>query len=105
MHRLLISVAILALSACAARGVVEEPETTAQLGFLNGPDVNRSYVEARLGAPAATYEGGTVVSYMLYMWKNRLSSLPESWMAAQYALLLLYDTDGRLVRRALTRRQ
>jgi hypothetical protein len=105
MHVIAIVVATAALAACAARGLVEEPETIARLGFLNGPDIRRADVEARLGAPAAIYEDGKVVSYSLYMSRDGLSVTGSPLGTEQYSLVLEYGTDGRVVRRALTRRK
>jgi hypothetical protein len=106
LRRFLGLVAIAAVSACASRGAVDDPAAIAQLGFLNGPDVTRAYVEARLGAPSTTYEGGAVASYTLFMKNDRLATTVDGnpgMISGRYALLLHYDADGRLVRRALTR--
>lgn len=128
MLRLVVLALISLLAACAARTVVDDPGMIAHLGFLNGMDVRRAHVEARLGTPAAIYEDGTVVSYTLYLNNNILSSAPSKsvqehesrrspegpvglrdpaggTLDPQYALLLEYDANGRLVRHALLRRR
>lgn len=102
-RRVLVVIALALLAACASRGAVSDPAVLAQLGFLNGPDVTRAYVEARLGLPSETFEGGSVTSYRLYMVNGRLTTFFDRAMSARYALLLHYDADGRLARHALAR--
>jgi hypothetical protein len=113
MRQFFLFAVVAVLSACAGitRGVVEDPKMTTQLAFLNGSNVSRASVEARLGAPSASYEGGTVVSYGLYTGTDTvynddlLKTTPNVWGPPRYALLLQYDPNGQLVRYVLIRRR
>lgn len=84
------------------------------IAFLDEAATTRSTVEARLGKPVSSFEGGLVVSYRL----GRVSEpLPAQWYSTQpdydikwasvpgapgsIQLMIEYDDHGKVVRHAL----
>lgn len=93
-----------ALEACALhpdREVIgAETELGAQLGFIRAPDARRELVEARLGGPASTFEGGRIVGYAVYADRGQLSL---GGGLDCYGLMIEYADDGHVVRHVLIR--
>lgn len=92
------------LVACAAwtdrEAVAPGSELGVQLGFIRDPGCRRGLVEARLGDPASTFEGGRIVAYAVYDTGGRLSL---SGGRDCYGLMIEYGDDGRVARFALIR--
>jgi hypothetical protein len=108
----------LSLLGCASdaerRGVVDDrsPLQT-ELGFMRDPAIRRQDIEARLGAPSASFEGGRIVSYAVRYdaSRKRLGLVPEQEHPSKdvsgarncYGLMIAYEADGRVMRYALVR--
>jgi hypothetical protein len=94
----LLSVAFVGCSGPARSALGPEDALTAELGFVRGGNVTRGMIEARLGAPTATYEGGRIVSYMVFDDKGRLSL---TYGGDCYAVMIEYASDAVVARHAL----
>ena len=84
------------------RGPVDDTVLRGQLGFLQGEAVDRSLVVARLGAPAAVFEGGRLSLYRVYERAGRLTQEPVA-ASRCFSLVIEYLDSGRLRRHALVR--
>ena len=84
---------------------VDDRFVTQQLDFLVR-NASRDEIEARLGAPAALYEQGAVVSYRLYTGVDGqvMTASRSAQSAGTYTLVLQYGPDGRVTRHALLQR-
>jgi hypothetical protein len=97
-------VVALVLSGCEGpprSAVTPESALLDQLGFIRGDRVGRATVEARLGVPGATYEGGLVVSYTLFYSQGRFSLDSGPAGSECYALMIQYSQDGLIARHSL----
>ncbi len=97
---------IILAGACSSASVGPETDEAllAGLGYVRVGEVTRNEVEARLGPPQASYEGGRITSYMLTedRWQLRLASADRS---PKFDLMLVYGDDGRLANRSLVRKR
>lgn len=104
IRRALAVIAMLtALTGCAApRGPIDDPAMTAKLGFIQAGASTRAEVEARLGPPKQTYEGGRVATYVVAERDGRLTTGPSPGQV--YTLVIEYAADGIIARRSLVAR-
>jgi len=90
---------------CATRGAVDDPALIAKLGFIRPGGANRAEVEARLGAPVQSFEGGRLVMYLVGERDDgRLSTIAGLPHGFAYTLFIEYAPDETIARRALLRR-
>lgn len=121
-----VMVAVLALAGCGTpprRGdAIDVPELGALVAFVGEPGMSRDTIEARLGPPRSTFEGGLIVGYRFeYVARpakgaSFLSSRPYdnveyAWQAvppsnkphAGPQLMIEYDAAGKVIRHGLIR--
>lgn len=98
------------------QGVADEG-LAEHLAFLRKPGVSRSAVEARLGPPQTTFEGGQVVGYRCW---DTIETLPPQWGQVRpdevrvwttrqpdwdprpgHQLMIEYDAHGKVRRHTL----
>lgn len=121
-------VVLLVLAGCGTpprRGdAIDEPALHALVAFVGQPGTSRETVEARLGPPRSTYEGGRIVGYRFefvakevkgasflssrpydnleYVWQSvPPSAKPRDGPLPQ--LMIEYDATGKVIRHGLIR--
>lgn len=98
MRATVVLLAIMAMAGCAGqRPYRGDPyanrDLDAFLAFLQEPVVSRSTVEARLGPPQATFEGGHVAAYRL--WEGYQETPGGGWDPMRKERKLVFETECR----------
>jgi hypothetical protein len=119
-------VAALTLAGCGTpprRGdAIDEPALRALVAFVGEPGTSRETVEARLGPPRSSFDGGRIVGYRFefvakeakgasFLSSRPYDNLEYVWQAvppsskphAGPQLMIEYDSSGKVVRHGLIR--
>lgn len=94
----------IALSAACSTSVERIPadQATRGLAFLQAPRVTRHEVEARIGAPVATYESGRITTFRLIRTESGYAPGPTN---APVTLVVVYGPDDAVERWSLVERE
>jgi hypothetical protein len=92
----------LVVSGCVYRVPVADTALLDQLSLLDPGLVTRATVEAQLGPPAQSFEGGEISAYPVQVYDRHLVSQPlHAEARPRYWLMVQYGVDDVLVRRSL----
>jgi hypothetical protein len=81
---------------------ISEDQAGHGLAFLHGARVPRHEVEARIGAPVATYENGRITTFRLTRTESGYAPGP---MDARITLVVIYGPDDAVERWGLVDRK